>query len=786
SLIQDCLAKQSNAVNKTTHRHPFQIETNAVHGDSTGVQTHTNTARQPAMAEAKVTWASLPRKDQLVILFLVRFCEPIVKVSISSYVYFQLQSLDPSLPSATIVQQTTLLQAAYTVAQSLASVFLGSVADSPRGGRKVVIVLSLLGSFVACSLFGFVANFKQALVLRFVEGLTNGNVAMVRTMTSEVVQEKKFQARAFVLLNISTSFAIILSALVAAGTVELTPKGHGSGLLARYPYALPALLNASFLLVVLVTTVLFLEETSKLVRHRYDPGIALSRYLVSRFQSLRNGTSKEALYAPVNATEEMAFLDEQEPEAASPPPKPIKPVVCLPTTRIFTKNMVLVLLAAFIYEAHLATASVAFPNLLVTPVSSREEEAQRVLPFFFGGGVGFTPLPLAVYSVMYGIFSIPLQLILYPRLSQRLGPLHVWRIFYLAFPLLYYAYPFVALVPSSSPPPSGKTGLAIWAVITPMQVLTALLTSTVTPSQTVLINAACPHPSALARTHSIAYFSSMVTRAGSTALAGALLGPQSPSTTHRQTHPKMARFTSKIILVTSCASGSGAAIVRRLASEGATVIAADKSGHEELAAELGASVIPRHLDAASEDSIRDLETYIRTTHGRLDILVNNTGMGGPRCPILDVQAADAEEVFRYNIHGAFLILQLALRFMTEQQQPTGGSIVLTASIAGLIGTPHSAPYAISKGAVIAMTKTAAVEYAKHGIRVNAVAPGPTVVPMVEALGAAATAGFRARIPQARLAEPREVAGVVAFLADGDDAGHVTGQVLCVDGGWTAA
>ncbi|KAK1978225.1 hypothetical protein LZ30DRAFT_729518 [Colletotrichum cereale] len=189
----------------------------------------------------------------------------------------------------------------------------------------------------------------------------------------------------------------------------------------------------------------------------------------------------------------------------------------------------------------------------------------------------------------------------------------------------------------------------------------------------------------------------------------------------------MARFTSKIALVTSCASGSGAAIVRRLVSEGATVIAADKSGHEALAAELGASVIPRHLDAASEDSVRELEAYVRSEHGRLDILVNNTGMGGPRCPILEVTAAEADEVFRYNIHGAFLILQLGLRFMAAQ--PTGGSIVLTASIAGLVATPNSAPYAISKGAVIAMTKTAAVEYASHGIRVNAVAPGPTAVPM---------------------------------------------------------
>ncbi|TLS26489.1 hypothetical protein PpBr36_04262 [Pyricularia pennisetigena] len=472
------------------------------------------------MAEDKVTWASLPGKDQLLILFLVRFCEPIVKVSISSYVYFQLQWLDPSLPSAKVVQQVTLLQAAYTVAQGLASMFLGNVADSPRGGRKLVVVLSLLGSFVACSLFGFVTNFQQALVLRFIEGLTNGTVAMVRTMTSEVVKEKKFQARAFVLLNVSTGFAIILSALVAAVTVELTPKAHrGAGLLARYPYALPALLNAGFLMIVLLTTILFLKETSKLVRNRYDPGIALSRYLMSKLGLVR-GDSKELGYNPVHSgEEEMAFLPES-PTTLTEPKIPSR----LPTTRMFTKNMFITLLACFICDTHLTVASVSFPNLLVTPVSTAEEESRRELPFFFGGGAGFTPLPLAVYTVMYGVFSIPLQLFLYPRLTQRLGALHVWRIFYLAFPLLYYAYPFAALVPSSTPPPAGKTGVPIWLVIIALQMLTALMTSTVTPSQTVLINSACPHPSALARTHSFAFVLSTATRACSTALGGALLG----------------------------------------------------------------------------------------------------------------------------------------------------------------------------------------------------------------------------------------------------------------------
>ncbi|KAL5877109.1 hypothetical protein ACKVWC_006266 [Pyricularia oryzae] len=246
----------------------------------------------------------------------------------------------------------------------------------------------------------------------------------------------------------------------------------------------------------------------------------------------------------------------------------------------------------------------------------------------------------------------------------------------------------------------------------------------------------------------------------------------------------MARFTDKIALVTSAASGSGAAIVRRLASEGATVIAADKTGQEALAAELGPSVIARKLDAGSEASIAELDAYIRSAHGRLDILVNNTGMGGPRCPLLEVTPAAAAEVFNYNILGAYLLLQLGLRYMTAQ--PQGGAVVLTASIAGLVGTPHSSPYSVSKGAVVAMCKTAAVEYAKDRVRVNCVAPGPTAVPMVQRLGEPANDRLRQRIPQGRLAEPSEVAAVVAFLADDRDAGHVTGQVWAVDGGWTAA
>lgn len=95
---------------------------------------------------APVTWASLPRKDQLLILCLIRFSEPVVRMSVISYIYYQLQSLDRTLPSSEIVKQTAYLQTAYTVAQCISTMLWGAVSDSPRGGRKLVVLLSLSGS----------------------------------------------------------------------------------------------------------------------------------------------------------------------------------------------------------------------------------------------------------------------------------------------------------------------------------------------------------------------------------------------------------------------------------------------------------------------------------------------------------------------------------------------------------------------------------------------------------------------------------------------------------------
>ncbi|KAK1687764.1 major facilitator superfamily transporter [Colletotrichum godetiae] len=482
---------------------------------------------------APVTWSSLPRKDQLFLLFMIRFSEPVVRVSIGAYIYYQLKSLDPTLSSAEIITQSAYLQTAYTIAQAISSLLWGVVSDSPRGGRKLVVLMSLSGSFISCSLFGFITSFKQAVLLRVFEGITNGTVAMVRTMVSEVVQEKRFQARAFALLPIATRMAIIISPLVAGWTVQLETTGQDDSFVRKHPYALPALLNAGFLLLLLLATFIFLEDTSKSLRGRFDPGIALSKKIISLFRLIPFRKSEDAQYSRINSEEddgeEMGFLkgaDGNDQSGASTPPGvpdgPSEKNLRLPTRRIFTTNMLLVLMATLLYELHLNSVSVAMANMLVDPVSTKEAELSRTLPFRFGGGAGFRPKSLAWYSTVFGIVGIPMQIFVYPWLNQRFGCLRLWQLFYLGFPMLYYAYPYVAIIPSSTPPPSEKTGVAVWAFLVFIQTSTSLITSVVTPSQLLLANFSSPHPSALGRTHSITFFTSMAVRAASSALAGNL------------------------------------------------------------------------------------------------------------------------------------------------------------------------------------------------------------------------------------------------------------------------
>ena len=241
------------------------------------------------------------------------------------------------------------------------------------------------------------------------------------------------------------------------------------------------------------------------------------------------------------------------------------------------------------------------------------------------------------------------------------------------------------------------------------------------------------------------------------------------------------RFEGKVAVVTGAGSGLGEAIAKKLASEGATVVVADVSGkQDDVAAALGNDSVGYALDVADEAAVDTFEAWLRDKYGRVDALFNNAGINGVAELSGDYPMDSFDKVMSVNVRGAFMVQRLGLRLMAEK----GGAIVNTASIGGLFATPTASAYITSKGAVVMMTKTAALEYAQKSIRVNAVAPGIIRTPWLDGLDEELIDQLAQQVPQGRVGTSEEAANVAAFLAS-DEASHVTGQVMLVDGGRSA-
>ncbi|MDX6671377.1 MAG: 2-hydroxycyclohexanecarboxyl-CoA dehydrogenase [Solirubrobacteraceae bacterium] len=234
-------------------------------------------------------------------------------------------------------------------------------------------------------------------------------------------------------------------------------------------------------------------------------------------------------------------------------------------------------------------------------------------------------------------------------------------------------------------------------------------------------------------------------------------------------------------MVTGAASGIGAATARRLAAEGAKVFVADRNeaGAREVAGEIDGEAVV--MDVLDLDSIR---TGMEAA-GPLDILVNNAG-GGERGLgwFVHIAPEDWEFQLRLNLHGVLAVTQQVVGGMRERGR---GAIVNVASEAGRGGSAMNIPYSAAKAGVIGFTKAVALEFARYGIRCNAVAPGPIATPLLDMMSAGGEAGERLRqgmidsTRMGRAGTPDEVAGAIAFLAS-DDAGFVTGETLGVSGG----
>lgn len=246
-------------------------------------------------------------------------------------------------------------------------------------------------------------------------------------------------------------------------------------------------------------------------------------------------------------------------------------------------------------------------------------------------------------------------------------------------------------------------------------------------------------------------------------------------------------LTGRSAVVTGGARGIGLAIARGLGSHGAAVFLAeiDRDAGAAAAEELRADGIDARFLPADVTDPRSVETALARADedGRFRILVNNAGMS-QRTPAEDYPDDDLERMIALNLKGVFHCMRAAARRWIAAGD--GGTIVNLASFAGVVADPLSAPYAATKGAVVQLTRTCGVEWAKHGIRVNAIGPGYVRTRMTApALGEPDTLRkVLGATPLGRVGEPEDLAGAAVFLASRASA-YVTGHVLMVDGGWTA-
>jgi NAD(P)-dependent dehydrogenase (short-subunit alcohol dehydrogenase family) len=242
----------------------------------------------------------------------------------------------------------------------------------------------------------------------------------------------------------------------------------------------------------------------------------------------------------------------------------------------------------------------------------------------------------------------------------------------------------------------------------------------------------------------------------------------------------------KIAVITGGASGIGLVTARAFAREGASVVIGDVQDCPELAREIDAVCVrtdvrdPRQVDALVSRAI--------TLHGRIDVMFNNAGIEF-HGPLAGTDPADHERMVDINLNGVYDGMQAAIRAMLSNPGPNRGSIVNTASVAGLTGCPGLSTYNATKAAVVMLTKNAALEYGPFGIRVNAVCPGIIRTPMAVASVAGMGDGYlegigRKAHPLGRLGEPEEVATLVRFLAS-DESSFITGAAIPIDGGMTA-
>jgi NAD(P)-dependent dehydrogenase (short-subunit alcohol dehydrogenase family) len=269
-----------------------------------------------------------------------------------------------------------------------------------------------------------------------------------------------------------------------------------------------------------------------------------------------------------------------------------------------------------------------------------------------------------------------------------------------------------------------------------------------------------------------------------TTLSRNKLFPTKKRVMHKPKQKSMQRLAGKVAIITGASRGIGAATARFFAREGAAVVLAarDEQALQSISEEIQvgdgrALAVP--TDVGDPDSVEELIQRTVETYGQLDIAFNNAAGGGGRPkPLADIPIEGYDRALQISLRGIFLSMKYEIPAMLDSG---GGVIVNMSSTAGLDAVPGKAEYVASKHGVIGLSKTAALDYARQNLRVNALAPGPILTHRLKDAPEQARERFRVTVPMRRIGQPEEVAATVTWLCS-DEAAFITGATIVIDGG----
>jgi MFS family permease len=502
----------------------------------------------PGGKPANIPWMALPNKPQLFLLAFCRLSEPLSNTCLLPYIYYLMRFTvaraaanggDPTIDedkdaalSRQISELSGILVAAFPLAQFATSMLWARLADS--WGRRSVILIGLALSAIANFAFGFSRSFWGLIFWRTIAGIANGNVGVMRTMTAEIVKERKYQTKAFLLLplvfNSGMVFGLAVGGVLADPITNMAwafgPSGvfnwaHGEkgvGWAVSYPYALPAMFNASLLVFSLALAVGALRETLPGREHEMDMGMKIGHLVTSWAKRLVKGKAKAYGYSAValDDMEDGQFINSRPVESGPPrsggPPNKLSNESAKPAlSRVYTREVLVALVSFGFLPLHNSAFMHLFPVYLSNP--PHENPQWTLLSFKFTGGLGLASPSIGMWLGFFGICGILLQLFIYPRLQARIGTLGNFRVALYMFPFAYFLAPYLALFA----PDAGVVRYFAIGVVAWTQIMARTLAI---PSTVILLTNAAPEKRMLGTIHGAGNALASLARAIGPALGG--------------------------------------------------------------------------------------------------------------------------------------------------------------------------------------------------------------------------------------------------------------------------